>query len=292
LDVRDYIVWVHVVNTDGLIDARYNYWGPLTSLEMDAKGSDANIEKIYDFYDDPTLRKVDYNNWLSAPNPEAYPNPNAPPPNLLPIANAGADQAVFDSVTLDGSGSYDPDGQVVSYEWALIHREDQAYDRTASGITPTVPTLNPGFYDVILTVRDNDGLVDTDTMLLAAAGQCATFPLDRIPPTGSVHAYPNMIWPPNNKNVTVTLKGYVKDELSIARDGGGVGVSSAYLLVDGSTTIPIVLDTTGRFSVAIEMEARKEAVYRVELHATDTNPVGNGGPNSGLVDSTVILVNK
>jgi len=291
LDVQNYIVDLHG-NTTGIVDARYNYWGPLTTAEMDSEGSASNIEKILDFYDDPTQGKVNYDNWLSELNPEAYPNPSATPPNFLPVANAGADKVVFDTAMLDGRSSSDPDGEVVSYEWTLVHRENPAYDRTASGMTPTVPTLNPGFYDVILTVTDNDGLVDTDTMLLAAAGQCATIPVDRMPPTGSIHAYPNMIWPPNNKNVTVTLKGYVKDELSIARDGGGVGVSSAYLLVDGNTTIPIVLDTNGRFSVTVEIKAEKGVVYKVELHATDTNSVGTGGPNSGLVDSTFIRVDK
>jgi len=71
---------------------------------------------------------------------------------------------------LDGSASYDPDGQVASYKWALMHRENPAYDRTASGIIQQFH-FDPGFYDVILTVTDNDGLVDTDTMLLAAAGR-------------------------------------------------------------------------------------------------------------------------
>ena len=92
--------------------------------------------------------------------------------------------------------------------------------------------------------------------------------------------------------VTVTLEGYVKDELSIARDGGGVGVSSAYLLVNKNKTGPLNLNDEGRFSVTIEVKAEKGAVYNVELHAADTNPQEAGGPNSGLVDSTFILVDK
>ncbi len=209
-----------------------------------------------------------------------------------PIADAGDDQVVFSEVTLDGSGSSDPDGEIVSYEWTLQHRGNPVNNRTAEGVSPTISDLAPGFYDVTLTATDNDEATGTDTMLLAVAGQCATLPQDTTPPTGPVHANPNLIWPPNDRMVTVTLGGYVKDELSIARDGGGVGVSSAYLLIDGYTTFPISLDGQGRFSVTIEIKAGKGAVYNVELYATDTNPVESGGPNSGLVASTFISVEK
>src|SRR3989338_2210956 len=44
--------------------------------------------------------------------------------NMLPVANAGSDKTVTDNdnngsepVTLDGSGSYDPDGSIVAFEW-------------------------------------------------------------------------------------------------------------------------------------------------------------------------------
>jgi hypothetical protein len=89
-----------------------------------------------------------------------------------PIANAGPDQVVFDEVTLDGSGSSDPDGTIVLYDWELQHREDSIPDITASGMDPTISGLTPGLYDVGLTVTDEDGLTDTDTMLLGAAGSC------------------------------------------------------------------------------------------------------------------------
>ena len=50
-------------------------------------------------------------------------------------------------------------------------------------------------------------------------------------PAGSVHVYPNLLWPPNKKNVRVNFEGYVIDEMSMVRDG--IGVSQAYLLVNG-----------------------------------------------------------
>lgn len=92
-------------------------------------------------------------------------------PILTPFANAGLDQIAFNEVTLDGSESVDLVGTITTYEWQLQHRENPTYDRTAEGVNPTVSELEPGFYDVILTVTDNNGKTDTDEMELAAVGR-------------------------------------------------------------------------------------------------------------------------
>jgi len=88
-----------------------------------------------------------------------------------PTADAGEDQIVYDSVTLDGSASFDEDGgQIVSWEWALVHQTNPECNLNASGEIVTVEDLAPGFYHVTLTVTDNDGLSGTDEMILAAIG--------------------------------------------------------------------------------------------------------------------------
>ena len=118
---------------------------------------------------------------------------------------------------------------------------------------------------------------------------------DTMPPAGAVHAYPNVIWPPNKKKVKITLEGHVMDEMSVAREGDGHGVSSAYLLIDNADKIILLDDTTnllgadGHFSVEINVKAIKGAEYLIELFAADTNP---DEPNSGLVDTTYIRVPK
>lgn len=90
--------------------------------------------------------------------------------NILPVANAGSDKTAFISVALDGSSSTDADGTIISWEWTLIHRTNVSYNKTATGSNPTITNLSAGFYDVELTVTDNSGDTDTDTMLLGVAG--------------------------------------------------------------------------------------------------------------------------
>jgi PKD repeat protein len=64
---------------------------------------------------------------------------------------------VGNPVTFDGSGSVDPDGTIVSYDW------DFGDGGTGTGVSPTHTYAGAGTYTVTLTVTDNDGATDTAT---------------------------------------------------------------------------------------------------------------------------------
>jgi chitodextrinase len=55
------------------------------------------------------------------------------------------------AVTVDGSGSYDPDGTIVSCEWAFGDGSN------ATGVNATHTYTAAGTYTIVLTVTDNDG---------------------------------------------------------------------------------------------------------------------------------------
>jgi PKD repeat protein len=61
------------------------------------------------------------------------------------------------SVTVDGDGSLDPDGTIVSYNWTF------GDGGTAFGVTADHTYVLPGIYKVMLTLTDNDGLADSST---------------------------------------------------------------------------------------------------------------------------------
>ena len=94
--------------------------------------------------------------------------------NNPPIADAGADQSVFDKIILDGNLSFDPDNDPISYQWVITSRYDSNYYETASGLNPEISGLSSGFYDVTLSVSDNSKAVSTDTLFFAAAGKAYT----------------------------------------------------------------------------------------------------------------------
>ncbi|HKS55940.1 MAG TPA: PKD domain-containing protein, partial [Steroidobacteraceae bacterium] len=91
--------------------------------------------------------------------------------NSPPISNAGADQTVYvaQAVTLDGSGSTDPDGQSLRYTWSFVSRPagSSAALSSPSTVRPVFTPDREGDYVVQLVV--NDGIVDgaPDTVLVS-----------------------------------------------------------------------------------------------------------------------------
>lgn len=94
---------------------------------------------------------------------------------IEPVADAGPDIVRFETTTLDGSGSYHDVGTITSYDWELNHTENSSFDTAATGETPTVSGLNPGIYNVRLTVTDDLGLTDVDSMILGIVGRKGDF---------------------------------------------------------------------------------------------------------------------
>jgi uncharacterized repeat protein (TIGR01451 family) len=88
--------------------------------------------------------------------------PPPPPTNRPPVASftySPSSPVAGQPVSFDGTGSYDPDGQIVSYSWDF--NSDGRAD--ASGPTASYTFSAAGSYNVTLTVTDNGGLSGTAT---------------------------------------------------------------------------------------------------------------------------------
>ncbi len=84
-----------------------------------------------------------------------------------PVADAGLDQAVERNATvyLDAGGSYDPDGEVAGYNWAVVAPNGTDFEpdcvtceRTSFRATQT------GQYNVTVTATDGTGMRTSDTV--------------------------------------------------------------------------------------------------------------------------------
>lgn len=105
-----------------------------------------------------------------------------PPVGAPPVADAGPNQTVVDqdndgfaAVSLDGSGSSDPDGTIVSYEWF------EGVVPVATGESP-LTSLPLGQHVLTLRVSDNDGNFDTNFVTLIVVPESG-------PPSASLIAH-------------------------------------------------------------------------------------------------------
>jgi parallel beta-helix repeat protein len=107
--------------------------------------------------------------------------------NSPPIANAGPDQQVTVGavVSLDGSGSRDPDGSALSFAWQLLAAPagSAAALQNPTTASPTFTADVVGDYQVQLTVTDSDGAVADDSVIITALPVAATMPSITLNPT-------------------------------------------------------------------------------------------------------------
>lgn len=93
-------------------------------------------------------------------------------PEHPPVADAGPDQIVLvgETVQLDGSGSYDPDGDLLRYKWSFVARPEgsEASLSDANAVNPTFVADKLGRYVLELEVDDGRGGISTDQVVVTA----------------------------------------------------------------------------------------------------------------------------
>jgi len=114
-------------------------------------------------------------------------------PNVPPVADAGPDQNVVTGalVTLDGSGSYDPnpaDDPFIHYSWSMISRPSGS-SATLSVLNPEHPTFTAdvsGSYVFALVVSDPSTSSDPSTVTISAdrLASISVTPLDCVTTLG------------------------------------------------------------------------------------------------------------
>ena len=110
---------------------------------------------------------------------------NVTPTNTPPVADAGADQDAVagQEVILDGTASADPDGDELTFAWAIASKPE-ASQATLTGETTPTPTLTPdlgGRYLVELVVDDGTDASAPDTVAVEVTSEDANAPVAVLP---------------------------------------------------------------------------------------------------------------
>lgn len=92
-------------------------------------------------------------------------------PNVPPIADAGSPQIVglSESVELDGSGSYDSDGEITSYQWSQYSGTTVTLNNADQAIANFTSPGTEGDLQFVLSVTDDSSATSTDTVLVRVA---------------------------------------------------------------------------------------------------------------------------
>ena len=96
-------------------------------------------------------------------------------------ADAGPDQSVNvgEIVVLNATGSFDPNGKIVSYAWGIEDSDDEAPAVSLNGQNSSIATFTAPMivgnvsaisYLIELTVTDNSGLIYSDTTKVVVKG--------------------------------------------------------------------------------------------------------------------------
>jgi chitodextrinase len=165
------------------------------------------------------------------------------PVSVPPVADVGADQTVFvgDSVIFNGSGSFDPDGGVITgYAWNF------GDGTSASGIivNHVYNSAAASPYTVNLTVTDDEGATGNDTMLVTVND------VPNQPPIANAGADQSV-----NVGDTVTFNG------SGSSDSDGVITGYAWNFGDGISASGIIVNHVYNSAAA--------SPYTVNLTVTD-----------------------
>ena len=193
-----------------------------------------------------------------------------PPPNSPPSADAGDDQTVDegDTVTLDGSNSSDPDGSVASYDWSAPQGITLRNGNTAApSFTAPAVSADTG-YTLTLTVTDDDGATDADTVTVTVRDVPPTSPLPPAAPLNLAAA--------NTTTNTVTLSWDDPGDPSIT------GYRILYRVPAAQPALVVLVNDTGTPSATAYTASGLDPATAYEFGVAALNGSG-ASPVSNLV---------
>jgi len=140
--------------------------------------------------------------------------------NMLPVANAGADQSVDAGtvVQLDGTSSYDPDGDDMTYSWWTNATIDLIGETTATPTFDAPEVTTDTTLQVYLEVADQVGSSETDTVNITVNAGISVKELNA---AKSWKVFPN----PATSDVLIAFDEQTPNMVRIVNANGGVVMS-------------------------------------------------------------------
>jgi chitodextrinase len=213
------------------------------------------------------LTVTDNNGATNADQVTVTVNPASTQPNQNPVANAGNNLTItapVNSVTLNGSSSFDPDGTIQSYLWSEVSGPSNATISNTGSVSPTVSGLVVGVYVFQLQVTDNDGATNTDQVTVNVQADVNKL---NLPPVAIAGPDTTIYLPANS----YTLNGQQ------SYDPDGTIVSYQWQQING----PNMEASTSMNGVQVNLTNMQAGAYQFQLTVTD---------NQGSTSTAVVKV--
>jgi len=214
--------------------------------------------------------------------------------NGAPVADAGPDQADVPKkilVNLDGSGSSDPNGDVITYAWTFdsVPAGSTLDNADITDATTAAPSFTPdisGTFVLELVVTDEELLTGSDTVSITAVNQ------DPVAEAGEDQVA--------TKNTLINLDGSGSSD----PDGDSITYLWAFdsrptdsTLADGDITDATTAapsftpDVSGAFVLKLVVTDEESATGEdtVSITATNTAPVADAGPDQADVPKNTLV---
>lgn len=209
--------------------------------------------------------------------------------NQAPTANAGPDKSVMEnsSVTLDGSGSSDPDNNTITYKW-IAPSGITLSSATVAKPTFTAPEVSSNT-NYTFTLVVNDGTLDSPAdQVVITVKQENKAPYANAGTNQSI-----------NENSLYTLDGSSSydpdsDPLTYKWTGPiGVTLSSATVAKPTFTAPEVTIDTDFIFTLVTNDGVEDSQADQVKITVRQVNkaPVANAGPDQIVDEGSVVSLN-
>ncbi len=217
-------------------------------------------------------------------------NPVPPPPpppsqtNTAPIAVAGPDAQIFlprDTLTVDGSGSYDLENNIVAHNWKFISGPGTVtFDN--EWVAKTVAHFpGAGIYTLRLDVGDSFGLISSDLLVVTVSQAIVNNP-----PVANAGPDKNIQLPANS--TTLNGSGTDTDGTIVSYSWTKIsGPNGSALSAPNSATTNVTGLTAGQFvyRLTVTDNAGATAFDDVTINvsrAANIPPVANAGPDKNV----------
>ena len=191
---------------------------------------------------------------------------------VYPVSNAGADTSTVlpkDSVSLNGTASYNPGGGVLTYKWSQVSGPAAGVFVTDTIANPVLKNLIQGTYQLKLTVTNSQGHSNEDIVVVVVS------PVPVYPPVAKAGG-----------TITITLPVNSTGLSGAASGSTGGALNYVWTKISGPPSFTISGDST----VTPFISSLTEGTYQVRLTVTDTNHLSNSDVSTVVVKPAPVPV--